>query len=432
MDQLSGAPGEGDIGLEVFITPTPGIGGRARKSPEDFVVEEVSRYPERQDDGRFVIATVTSTNWETNRLVRQLSKALRISRSKVGFAGTKDKRAVTTQLLSFEAPLEDVTGLRLHQVVISNAYRARKPMTIGDLVGNRFRVTVRDCNLRDEGLETVARGTATALEELGGFPNFFGVQRFGVLRPVTHVVGRHIVRGEFEKAVMAYVGNPMQAEGDDSREARRILDETRDFAGALVSYPKKLTFERTVIAHMAKNPGDYSGAIGALPPNLQMMFTHAYQSYLFNKVLSQRIRVGLPLDRPVVGDVVLPTDRTGLIDHEIAHPQRAQRPAARYLLRGFVPKGEVRLGIRRSQQSTLQLHETAGRQHPTIGPVQAVGPEYHPHVGRHQTLQPGEAQLALHLGPGHVGGESGTQRGLIRQVVLFAGQRQHPEGTIPR
>ncbi len=316
MDQLTGAPGEGDIGIEVFLTPTPGIGGRARKSPEDFVVEEVSRYPERQDDGRFVIATVTSTNWETNRLVRQLSKALRISRNKIGFAGTKDKRAVTTQLMSFEAPLEEVTGLRLHQIVISDAYRARKPMTIGDLVGNSFRVTVRDCNLRDEELEKAARGTASALEELGGFPNFFGVQRFGALRPVTHVVGRHIVRGEFERAVMAYVANPMQGEGEDSREARRMLDETRDFAAALASYPKKLTFERTVIAHLAKNPDDYSGAIGALPPNLQMMFTHAYQSHLFNKVLSQRIRAGLPLDRPVVGDVVLPTDRSGLIDRE--------------------------------------------------------------------------------------------------------------------
>ncbi len=47
-----------------------------------------------------------------------------------------------------------------------------------------------------------------------------------------------------------------------------------------------------------------------------MMFVHAYQSYLFNRILSERIRRGLPLNQPLVGDVVLPVDKDGLPDHD--------------------------------------------------------------------------------------------------------------------
>ena len=61
----------------------------------------------------FASPRVTATNWETNRLVRHLSKILGISRNRIGFAGTKDKRAVTTQLMSFEAPVESVMAIQL-------------------------------------------------------------------------------------------------------------------------------------------------------------------------------------------------------------------------------------------------------------------------------------------------------------------------------
>lgn len=317
MDYQASETREADIGLEVFCTSTPGTGGRLRKVPEDFVVEEISKYPDRTDDGRYTIATVSSTNWEMNRLVRMLSRSLMISRNRIGFAGTKDKRAVTKQLMSFEAPIEDVISVRMHQVTISDAYRAKKHITIGDLIGNTFQLKVRDCVMQDEELEKAAQATATALREIGGFPNFFGVQRFGALRPVTHLVGRCIVKGDFERAVMTYVANPSADEPEEAQMARRDLERSRDFKSALATYPKKLSFERTVISYLAENDGDYAGAIRSLPPNLQMMFVHAYQSCLFNRMLSLRIRRDIPLSSPILGDVVLPADRDGIPDHDV-------------------------------------------------------------------------------------------------------------------
>jgi tRNA pseudouridine13 synthase len=307
---------ERDIGLEVYFTSSPGIGGRLKRSAQDFVVDELSTFPDPNDSGRFVIAKVTSTDWETNRLVRQLAHALAMSRGRIGFAGTKDKRAITSQLMSFEAPLEAVQAVHIKDVEISDAYRAKKHLTLGDLIGNRFGIRLRDCRAEDDALKSNIEATEGELAKVGGFPNFFGVQRFGSLRPVTHLVGRHIVNGDLKKACMAYAGSPNPDESYLAREARRKLDETEDFEAALVEFPRALSFERVIIAHLAQNPGDYAGAIRSLPQNLQMMFVHAYQSYLFNRVLSERIRRGLPLNEPIIGDVVLPTAKDGLPDHD--------------------------------------------------------------------------------------------------------------------
>ncbi|MDD1747052.1 MAG: tRNA pseudouridine(13) synthase TruD, partial [Methanomassiliicoccales archaeon] len=312
------------LGLEVFYTDTPGTKGRLKRDVEDFVVDEISRHPPEDPSGRFTIAKVTSTNWETNRLVRQMARQLGISRNRISFAGTKDKRAVTSQLICFEAPLDHVLGLRMHQVTIEGAYRSRKNLTIGDLIGNAFKIKVTNCAFSGDRLRSEASATLGQLESLGGFPNFFGVQRFGSLRPITHIVGRHIVRGEFEEACLAYAANPVSEESEEAKEARRYIQETRDYQGALRLLPRQLTFERTVVEHLAKEPMDHPGAIRALPRNLQMMFVHAYQAFMFNRILSERLRRGIPLDAPVVGDVVLPMDKNGLPDHDKPVPVTKQ------------------------------------------------------------------------------------------------------------
>jgi tRNA pseudouridine13 synthase len=71
-----------------------------------------------------------------------------------------------------------------------------------------------------------------------------------------------------------------------------------------------------MISHMKDNPGDYLGALKRLPKNLLMMFVHAYQSYLFNRILSERIRSGMPLREPEVGDMVLPLSKMSVPDHD--------------------------------------------------------------------------------------------------------------------
>ncbi|HEX7392720.1 MAG TPA: tRNA pseudouridine(13) synthase TruD [Thermoplasmata archaeon] len=307
---------ESELGLEVFLTPDiPGIGGKLRKTPEDFQVDEISILPPEAPDGRYVVAKVWHRNWEANRMIRRLSTNLRISRAKIGFAGTKDGRSVATQLMSFDAPIDAVKALQIPDVQVTDAYTAKRMISIGDLKGNRFRVKVSETRCDVDCHETCAAVRAR-LDAAGGFPNFFGIQRFGSIRPITHLIGKDLVRGDLEGAVMRYAANPMEDESSDANDARRALQQTRDFERAFREFPQKLTFERTMISHMKDNPGDYLGALKRLPKNLLMMFVHAYQSYLFNRILSERIRSGMPLREPEVGDMVLPLSKMSVPDHD--------------------------------------------------------------------------------------------------------------------
>jgi tRNA pseudouridine13 synthase len=307
---------ESELGLEVFLTEgIPGIGGKLRKTPEDFQVDEISILPPADPEGKFVIAKVWHRNWEANRLFRRLGSNLRIGRAKIGFAGTKDGRSVSTQLMSFNAPIEAVQSLAIPDVEILDAYRARRMISIGDLVGNRFKIGVADI---DAGVDAkaICDSVKAKLDSIGGFPNFFGIQRFGSVRPITHLIGKDLIRGDFEGAVMRYVANPMDEEGSEANDARRALQETRDFERAFREFPMKLSFERTMIGHIKDKPADYVGALRLLPYNLLMMFVHAYQSFLFNRILSERIRKGMSLREPEVGDLVLPLSKTNVPDHD--------------------------------------------------------------------------------------------------------------------
>ena len=308
---------ERDVGIEGYLTSTPGLGGTIKASADDFVVDEISSPPTPAIDGRYTIVALRVRNWETNRLVRELARALHISRRRIGFAGTKDKRALTTQLFSFEnVPPETIKALRMKDVEVLDVSRSGRPLEIGDLVGNRFQIVVRDLTVAVNRVNSIAEETARQIRSFGGFPNFFGIQRFGSVRAITHVVGRHIVRGEFKEAVQTYVANPIEGEGSESYEVRAALRDTGDVHAALRSYPKSYGFEKAILNRLASRPDDYVAALQVLPFNLLLMFVHGYQSYLFNRVLSERLRRGLPIHEPVAGDLVLPADRRGLPDRD--------------------------------------------------------------------------------------------------------------------
>ncbi|MEC8927166.1 MAG: tRNA pseudouridine(13) synthase TruD, partial [Candidatus Thermoplasmatota archaeon] len=91
-------------GLSGFACEGKGVGGLLKCRFEDFRVEEVGRTPALDPKGRFTVAKVTLTNWETNRFVGKLAKMVGISKNRIWFSGTKDKRAITTQLLVIDAP----------------------------------------------------------------------------------------------------------------------------------------------------------------------------------------------------------------------------------------------------------------------------------------------------------------------------------------
>lgn len=311
-------------GMEVFYTETPPLGGRLRKRAEDFVVEEVGTRPRETPSGKHLAVCIRLTNWEHNAFIRDASRKVGVGRNAVGFAGTKDKRAVTTQWFSFLAErLADEQVIErlsmLPRVEVLDHVRTQKGLRLGMHEGNRFQIVVRDIEGEQAEIADRLAHTVGALEEIGGVPNFFGIQRFGATRPITHLVGESIVRGELEEAVVRYVAGEASRESEDAERARAIIRESRDWKEAQRILPKELKFELAVVQHLSAHPDDYAGALRNLPSNLVLLFCHAYQSYLFNRMLSERIRQGLPLHVPVEGDIVLPIAEGGILDVPPVH-----------------------------------------------------------------------------------------------------------------
>ena len=309
---------ETGIGMHNYLCDTDGTGGHLKTLPEDFIVREISDPPRQKDNGDYSIATVTARNWETNRMVRLMSRSMGVSRDRIGFAGTKDKRAITTQLMSVYGTEELWQKVDLKDLKIENIYRGARGIEIGDLIGNDFEISVKNCTMDPSQIRETVDSDISIIKQTGGFPNYFGVQRFGAVRPVTHRVGERLVRGDIEGAVKTYISFTTDEEEERLRLIRERFQkaDVSEWAEIRQTMPPAMAFERMMLSKLIENPEDWVGAIEILPANLQMMFVHAYQSLLFNEMLSRRMDAGLPLNMPVEGDIIIPLDADKIPQHE--------------------------------------------------------------------------------------------------------------------
>jgi len=309
---------ETGIGMHNYLCDTDGTGGHLKTLPEDFIVREISDPPRQKDNGDYSIATVTARNWETNRMVRLMSRSMGVSRDRIGFAGTKDKRAITTQLMSVYGTEELWQKVDLKDLKIENIYRGARGIEIGDLIGNDFEISVKNCTMDPSQIRETVDSDISIIKQTGGFPNYFGVQRFGAVRPVTHRVGERLVRGDIKGAVMTYISFTTDEEEERLRLIRERFQkaDVSEWAEIRQTMPPAMAFERMMLSKLIENPEDWVGAIEILPANLQMMFVHAYQSLLFNEMLSRRMDAGLPLNMPVEGDIIIPLDANKIPQHE--------------------------------------------------------------------------------------------------------------------
>ncbi|MDI9643365.1 MAG: tRNA pseudouridine(13) synthase TruD [Archaeoglobales archaeon] len=270
-----------DLGIKGYITKTPAMGGEIKKEAEDFYVEEILEL-DLTEDGNFAIIRVEKKNWETLKFVRALAKNLGISQKRVSFAGTKDKRALTVQYFSITGfRKEDIDKIRIKDAKIDFLGYSRREIRLGDLLGNVFRIRVIGAKNGE-----IFERTKNELGEKG-IPNFFGEQRFGT-RGITHEVGKLILQKNYSEAFWTFVAKPSEIEGEELRRIREELWNSRDPVYGLKELPKHLTYEKALLQKLREGKSE-EGALLSLPKTLKMMFVHAYQSYIFNRMLSQRI-----------------------------------------------------------------------------------------------------------------------------------------------
>ncbi len=280
--------------LPYLTANLPGIGGQLKVEPEDFFVEEIPLYlPSGQ--GQHIYIEIEKRDLSTFAAIKMIARALNISPGRIGYAGLKDARAVTRQTLSIDdvAP-EAVERLNLAHIKTLKVNRHRNKLKIGHLAGNRFIIKVRQVAVEAQPQAEVI----LAILSQKGAPNFFGEQRFGH-RANTHTLGEMLVRRDAAGFVAEYLGRPQPQEAAYIQAVRRLVDEGR-WEDALTQWPRNLPDERQVLAALVKSNGQPEVAFGALDTKLKSFFVSAFQSQLFNELLTNRLAT---LDQLENGDV---------------------------------------------------------------------------------------------------------------------------------
>ena len=298
------------LNANTYVTEDKGIGGTIRNRWEDFYVEEI---PEMLPDGEGpnIWIWIEKLGRSTLDVLLDISRDLHISRKRTGFAGMKDKNAITRQWICIsnmesEEQFKEVEALAgaIKNTEFLEITRGRKKLRMGQLKGNKFRILIKDVEGMEnfdtplEAYDDAAKRAEKILKKLEktGVPNYFGWQRFGKPRTTTHLVGEALVRNDLGEAVGRYIGHPSPEEGEDSQKARQAYDDG-DLEKSLELMHGGMRYEKMMIRELIKEQNKAARRLA------EERGVHAYQSYLFNAVVSERVAMGM--DKYIEGDILI-------------------------------------------------------------------------------------------------------------------------------
>ncbi|NHJ39105.1 MAG: tRNA pseudouridine(13) synthase TruD [Asgard group archaeon] len=307
---LSSHPIEQDMGIQYYATKTDGVKGKIRISPKDFIVEEIlpdSRIIKFDDNdfsfgenepGLFTEFVLKKRNIESHNALYKITSALGCDLLDINISGTKDKTAYTAQRATiWRINPNELLKLQLKGITIQSPRTTIYKTYLGNLKGNYLTIKTKEIEMTREEIEHKMESIYREINEIKGIPNFFGHQRFGTKRPISHIIGKHILKGDYEKAIQFYLSYRSLDESDLSNEARNMFEKTSDSEETIKLMPKSMVFERLILKHLVKYPNDYKGAFLILPKNMQRIFIHAYQSYIWNRTLSKRMELSRDFEK---------------------------------------------------------------------------------------------------------------------------------------
>ncbi|KAI1644540.1 pseudouridine synthase [Daldinia loculata] len=284
----------------------------------------------QDQDGKFLHFTLYKENRDTMDAIGQIARCLNLKPAFFGIAGTKDRRAVTTQRVSMRRrnpqSLVSLNNDKIYGVKLGDFKIEHHSIHLGHHSGNEFVIVLKNCYFSgtqdltfEQKLEVADTTIKTALEQVtrNGFINYYGTQRFGTHQIGTQEIGMKILNRDFEGAVQALlsfdpalldISDPSSVESmrrEDTYRARAcsIFSETGKSQDALKCLPRRCHVESALMRQLDKQPRDFLGALLSISRGMRTMYVHAYQSLVWNFAASRRWeQFGLQV---VKGDLVL-------------------------------------------------------------------------------------------------------------------------------
>ena len=279
------------IGISSYSTSFAGCGGRIRTSPDDFQVTEVlskAALSRIRSEGAYAVYMLRKRKIDTNHALVGLH---RIKGLRLKALGLKDAHAITEQYVCGTSRSRSIAKFESDKFSLTRIGYADAPLTKKDMIGNRFSIRIRGCT-----------ASPADFAETDRVLNFYGYQRFGSRRAVTHLIGRDILRRDFEGAISRILSFTSPYDSKQNNEIRSRLADKANYKSVLEEMPPQMDIERTVLGECIKGREPVS-VLRAVPVQIRRLYVQAYQSYLFNITLSRAYEYGEDLFEPQKSDV---------------------------------------------------------------------------------------------------------------------------------
>jgi len=282
---------DSEIGITVYSTEFNGIGGKIRVEPEDFQVTEIISQKAQNsinDQEGYAVYKLKKKKIDTHHA---LSDVFRKKGIRLKSLGLKDASAITEQFVCSGNKGRVIENFSTDKYSLEKIGFVKKPLSKKDMISNHFKIKISNCS--------------NGLSSFSGYDkilNFYGYQRFGSKRPVTHLIGKAILQRDFKKAVDLILSFTSPYDSKENTEIREKLSDKENYEKYFDQVPHQMDIERIVLKEMIEH-GDALRAIRSIQISLRRFYINAYQSFLFNQSLSSAFSDGENLFEAQPSDV---------------------------------------------------------------------------------------------------------------------------------
>ena len=263
-----------EIGISVYTTKSLSISGKIKQNENDFSVKEVlseKAIDSFDNDEGHAVYLLKKSGIDTNHALADIEKRYGLVLKSLGL---KDANAKTEQYVYAYKKINSLEEYNGKKYSAQRVGFVKKPISKKDMLGNYFEIRVSDLN---DALPSFS-GNENIL-------NFFGYQRFGSKRPITHLVGKSIIKGDYEEAIEYLLSFSSKYDSEKNNEIRKLISERNSESEIIELLPYSMDIERNLLRQLS-NDNDSKNAIRSIPLTLRRFYIQAYQSFLFNKTLS--------------------------------------------------------------------------------------------------------------------------------------------------
>ncbi len=259
---------------------------KIKSTPEDFVVEEVLDLPIIKGPAEYSVYRLTKRGVNTLDVIADIARRLHIPRKHISYAGLKDRHALTTQFISIRRG--GLWRIKGKNYTLEYIGRANRPVSQSVLMGNRFRIVVREIS---PDKEKIARERIPLIIRQG-FVNYYDSQRFSSARHGKGFFAQKVIVGDYEGAARLLFESSARDNSADRRFRRCVLANWGNWLACVHLAPSR--WERNFLEKLARTSSNFRRALELVDRDFLFLLGTVYQAWLWNRAAAEFIRKHIP------------------------------------------------------------------------------------------------------------------------------------------